>query len=33
MNGGFANFRAVYDDLTDEVSRSSPQFLDDHKLV
>ena len=26
----FANFRAVYDELTDEVSRSRHQFLPDH---
>jgi hypothetical protein len=29
-NGNFANFRAVYDDLTDEVLRSSRIFLPDH---
>lgn len=28
--GDFANFRAVYDDLTDEVIRSHVQFLADH---
>jgi hypothetical protein len=26
----FTNFRAVYDELTDEVTRSRPQFLPDH---
>jgi hypothetical protein len=29
-NRNFTNFRAVYDDLTDEVTRSRPQFLPDH---
>jgi hypothetical protein len=29
-NRNFTNFRAVYDDSTDEVSRSSEQFLADH---
>ena len=30
VNGDFANFRAVYDDLTHEVLRSHSQFLADH---
>jgi hypothetical protein len=30
ISGDFANFRAVYDDLTDEVMRSHVQFLADH---
>jgi hypothetical protein len=30
VSGDFANFRAVYDDLTDEVMRSHVQFLPDH---
>jgi hypothetical protein len=30
MNGNFTNFRAVYDDLTSEVGRSSKHFLPDH---
>jgi hypothetical protein len=30
VSGGFANFRAVYDDLTDEVMRSHVQFLASH---
>jgi hypothetical protein len=30
MNGNFANFRAVYDALTDEVGRARYQFLPDH---
>jgi len=30
VSGDFANFRAVYDDLTDEVMRSHVQFLTDH---
>lgn len=29
-DGNFANFRAVYDDLTDEVARATHQFLPDH---
>jgi hypothetical protein len=29
-NRNFTNFRAVYDELTDEVARSRPQFLPDH---
>ena len=29
-DGDFANFRAVYDDLTDEVLRAHNQFLVDH---
>jgi hypothetical protein len=29
-NRNFTNFRAVYDDLTGEVERSSEQFLPDH---
>jgi hypothetical protein len=29
-NRNFTNFRAVYDDLTDEVARSREQFLSDH---
>ena len=29
-NRNFTNFRAVYDELTDEVTRSRPQFLPDH---
>jgi hypothetical protein len=29
-NKNFTNFRAVYDELTDEVTRSRPQFLPDH---
>jgi hypothetical protein len=29
-NRNFTNFRAVYDDLTDEVTRSRPQFMADH---
>lgn len=30
VDGDFANFRAVYDDLTDEVARASYQFIPDH---
>jgi hypothetical protein len=30
MNRNFINFRAVYDELTDEVLRSSNAFLPDH---
>jgi hypothetical protein len=30
VGGDFANFRAVYDELTDEVMRSHVQFLADH---
>jgi hypothetical protein len=30
VSGDSANFRAVYDDLTDEVMRSHKQFLPDH---
>jgi nucleotide-binding universal stress UspA family protein len=30
VSGDFANFRAVYDDLTGEVLRSHMQFLPDH---
>src|SRR5882724_7646359 len=30
MNRNFVNFRALYDDLTDEVMRSSEAFLKDH---
>jgi hypothetical protein len=30
VSGDFANFRAVYDELTDEVLRSHVQFLADH---
>ncbi|MEH2481890.1 hypothetical protein V1282_005247 [Nitrobacteraceae bacterium AZCC 2146] len=30
MNRNFVNFRVVYDDLTDEVLRSSESFLKDH---
>jgi hypothetical protein len=30
VSGDFANFRAVYDDLTQEVMRSNVQFLADH---
>jgi hypothetical protein len=30
VDGDFANFRAVYDDLTQEVMRSHVQFLADH---
>jgi len=29
-DGDFANFRAVYDELTDEVNRAKYQFLPDH---
>jgi hypothetical protein len=29
-NRNFTNFRAVYDDLTDEVARARPQFMADH---
>lgn len=29
-NRNFTNFRVVYDDLTDEITRSRPQFLADH---
>jgi hypothetical protein len=29
-NRNFTNFRAIYDELTDEVMRASPQFLPDH---
>jgi hypothetical protein len=29
-DGDFANFRAVYDELTDEVNRARYQFLPDH---
>ena len=30
MNANFANFRAVYDELTDEVTRARHAFLPDH---
>jgi hypothetical protein len=30
VDGDFANFRAVYDDLTNEVERAHYQFLPDH---
>jgi hypothetical protein len=30
VDGDFANFRAVYDDLTQEVMRAYVQFLADH---
>jgi hypothetical protein len=30
VDGDFANFRAVYDELTDEVNRARYQFLPDH---
>jgi hypothetical protein len=30
VSGDFANFRAIYDDLTQEVMRSHGQFLADH---
>lgn len=30
VDGDFANFRAVYDELTDEVERSSHIFVSDH---
>ena len=30
VDGDFANFRAIYDDLTAEVDRSRYQFLPDH---
>ena len=30
VDGDFANFRAVYDELTDEVQQASHQFLPDH---
>jgi hypothetical protein len=29
-NRNFTNFRAIYDEMTDEVERSSPQFAADH---
>jgi hypothetical protein len=30
VDDDFANFRAVYDELTDEVSRAAYQFIPDH---
>jgi hypothetical protein len=29
-DGDFVNFRAVYDELTDEVERAKYQFIPDH---
>jgi hypothetical protein len=30
VDGDFSNFRAVYDELTDEVNRAKYQFIPDH---